>query len=159
MSDKILNSSSFVENIIDNTILSTTNNILEEFVKALPVGSLLTSGLDVFKNYQTRKKIQQILYFVEEAQNLQAGKIFEIFSKQDNLEIGSELLNALDKTYLILQSQMLARAAILYDANEIGQTQFLRYAHIIPKFTSFLLKQLEHCYLIFQKIKMIKISD
>lgn len=37
---------------------------------------------------------------------------------------------------------MLARLALLYDAKEINRETFLRYAHIIPQFTSFLLEGL-----------------
>ncbi|HAB43168.1 MAG TPA: hypothetical protein DCE70_06390, partial [Acinetobacter sp.] len=64
---------------------------------------------------------------------------------------------ALGKTYLVHQSKMLARLALLYDVNEINRANFLRYAHIIPHFTSFLLEGLEKAYVAFEKIKPIKI--
>lgn len=81
--------------------------------------------------------------FVKEGENLEPGSLLKIFKDQNNLEIGGELLNALDKTYLVHQSKMLARLALLYDVKEINRENFLRYAHIIPQLTSFLLKGLD----------------
>mgnify|MGYP003611818673 CR=1 FL=1 len=134
------------ENYFDNSLLEITDTIFEEILKAIPLASSGLAIYNVFKSYTERQKLKNILEFIKEGEKLKSGTLFKIFSKQNNLEIGSELLNALDKTYLVLQFQMLARIAILYDVKKIDHSKFLRYAHIIPKFTSFLLTQLELCY-------------
>jgi len=51
---------------------------------------------------------------------------------------------------------LLAHLALLYDAKEINRETFLRYAHIIPQFTSFLLEGLDKAYTAFEKNKSNK---
>lgn len=144
------------ENFFDNSVLETTDTIFAEILKAFPLASSGLAIYKVFRSYNEKQKLKNILEFIKEGEKLQAGTLLKIFSNQDNLEIGSELLNALDKTYLVFQSKMLARVAILFDTNQINREQFLRYAHIIPKFTSFLLEQLENSYRVFDTNKFNK---
>jgi hypothetical protein len=127
------------ENYFDNNVLETTNTIFQEILKAFPITSSGIAIYRVFRSYSEKQKLQNILEFIKEGENLEPGRVLKIFKDQNNLEIGGELLNALDKTYLVHQSKMLARAALLYDIGEINRLKFLRYAHIIPKFTSFYL--------------------
>ncbi|WP_286714020.1 hypothetical protein [Acinetobacter sp. UBA2581] len=145
------------ENYFDNAVLETTDTIFQEIVKAFPVASSGLTIYQAFRNYNEKQKLKDILEFIKEGESLASGTLLKIFKDQNNLEIGSQLLNALDKTYLVHQSKMLARLALLYDVKEINRANFLRYAHIIPHFTSFLLEGLEKAYVAFEKIKPIKI--
>lgn len=144
------------ENYFDATVLETTDTIFQEIIKAIPVASSSIAIYKIFRSFNEKQKLKNILEFIQEGENLAAGSLLKIFRNQNNLEIGSELLHALDKTYLIHQSKMLARLALLYDLNEIDRLKFLRYAHIIPQFTSFLLEGLEKAYLSFENNKSKK---
>lgn len=144
------------ENYFDNAVLETTDNIFQEIVKAFPVASSGLTIYQAFRNYNEKQKLKDILEFIKEGESLASGTLLKIFKDQNNLEIGSQLLNALDKTYLVHQSKMLARLALLYDVKEINRANFLRYAHIIPHFTSFLLEGLEKAYVAFEKNKTNK---
>lgn len=156
MSKLTINLAETAENYFDNVVLETTDTIFQEIIKAFPIAS---SGLAIYKSfrsYNEKLKLKNILEFIKEGESLASGSLLKIFKNQNNLEIGSELLNALDKTYLIHQSKMLARLALLYDSKEIDRPQFLRYAHIIPQFTSYLLEGLEKSYLLFEENKLNK---
>ena len=144
------------ENYFDNTVLETTDTIFQEILKAFPIASSGLAIYKVFRNYNEKQKLKNILEFIKEGEKLASGTLLKIFKNQNNLEIGGELLNALDKVYLIHQSKMLARLALLYDAKEINRENFLRYTHIIPQFTSFLLEGLEKAYLSFEMNKSKK---
>ena len=144
------------ENYFDNTVLETTDTIFQEILKAFPIASSGLAIYKVFRSYNEKQKLKNILEFIKEGEKLASGTLLKIFKNQNNLEIGGELLNALDKVYLIHQSKMLARLALLYDAKEINRETFLRYAHIIPQFTSFLLEGLEKAYLSFEMNKSKK---
>lgn len=134
------------ENLVDNILLASTNGILEEIAKAIPVAGIAVGLLGGYKKYRYNKQASQILNFVQEGETLKAGTLLNIFKNPNNLEMGMEILNSLDQCYLQIQSQMMARLALLYDVNEITRDKFLKYSHIIPKLSSHLLIQLEKCY-------------
>lgn len=137
------------ENIFDDQVL--TDTFAEELLKSVPLGSLIQAFCRAKKNSNEKQKLEKIIEFIKEGETLAPGTLLEIFKNQNDIETGLELLNALEKCYLVLQSKMLARSAILYDSNEINRDQFLRYAHIIPQFTSYLLEGLEKSYEAFKK--------
>ncbi|WP_228277922.1 hypothetical protein [Acinetobacter indicus] len=155
--NKISTLAETTENYFDNTVLETTDTIFQEILKAFPLASSGIAIYRLFRSYNEKQKLKNILEFIKEGENLEPRSLLKIFKDQNNLEIGCELLNALDKTYLVHQSKMLARLALLYDVKEINRENFLRYAHIIPQLTSFLLEGLDKAYTLSEKIRPIKI--
>jgi hypothetical protein len=145
-----------VENYFDNEVLETTDTIFQEILKAFPIASAGIAIYKVFRSYNEKQKLRNILEFIKEGETLEPGTLLEIFKDQNNLEIGGELLNALDKSYLVHQSKMLARLALLYDLKQVNKDNFLRYTHIIPYLTSFLLEGLEKAYIAFENNKSNK---
>ncbi|WP_168414943.1 hypothetical protein [Acinetobacter indicus] len=154
--NKISTLAETTENYFDNTVLETTDTIFQEILKAFPLASSGIAIYRLFRSYNEKQKLKNILEFIKEGENLEPGSLLRIFKDQNNLEIGCELLNALDKTYLVHQSKMLARLALLYDVKEINRENFLRYAHIIPQLTSFLLEGLDKAYTLSEKNKTNK---
>lgn len=134
------------ENLVKNVLLNTTENILEDIIKALPMVNSLKGIYQGFTQYQLNKRAQQFLYFVEECENKNSGNILKIFKDKNNIEMGMEIINALDTSYLVNHAQMLARVTLLYDAKEISREKFLEYIHVIPRLTSHLLTQIKYCY-------------
>lgn len=94
------------ENYFDATVLETTDTIFQEIVKAIPVASSSVAIYKAFRSYSEKQKLRNILEFIKEGEDLAPGSLLKIFKNQNNLEIGGELLNALDKTYLIHQSKI-----------------------------------------------------
>ncbi|WEV50101.1 hypothetical protein OZX61_11935 (plasmid) [Acinetobacter sp. ESL0695] len=109
------------ENLVKNVLLNTTENILEEIIKAFPIVSSLKGIYQGFTQYQLNKRAQQFLYFVEECENKNSGNILKIFKDKNNIEIGMEIINALDTSYLVNHAQMLAKVTLLYDTKEISR--------------------------------------
>ncbi len=146
-SNQILGITSEVgENLVDNVLLNTTENALEEVIKAFPIVNALKGIYHGFTQYQLNKRAQQFLYFVEECENREPGDILKIFKDKNNIEMGMEIINALDTSYLVNHAQMLARVTLLYDTKEISKENFLEYVHVIPRLTSHLLTQIKYCY-------------
>ncbi|MEG0619493.1 MAG: hypothetical protein RR557_09370 [Bacilli bacterium] len=138
--------SATTENLIDNTLLSTADSVLEEFIKAFPFVSAFKGVYQGFYQYQLSKRTQQFLYYIDACELESPKKINEIFKDKSNLEMGMEIMNAIELSYLEKHARMIARATILYDAKEISRSEFLKYMHIIPKLTSYLLDQIKECY-------------
>lgn len=88
------------ENYFDNTVLETTDTIFQEILKAFPIASSGLAIYKVFRSYNEKQKLKNILEFIKEGEKLASGTLLKIFKNQNNLEIGGELLNALDKVYL-----------------------------------------------------------
>lgn len=135
-----------VENIFDNTVMAVAENALEEAMKAFPVVNTLRGLYSAKVSYKEQQRANLFLDFVQEVEQHNAGQVLKIFQGQNHIEMGGEILNALENSYLTIQSQMIARVAILYDVQQIDRKKFLRYSHIIPKLTSFLLDQIKTCF-------------
>ncbi len=138
--------SEVTENLVDNILLNTTENALEEVIKAFPIVGALKGLYQGFTQYQLNKRAQQFLYFIEECESRDPGDILKIFKDKSNVEMGMEIINALDTSYLVNHAQMLARVTLLYDTEEISREKFLEYVHVIPRLTSHLLTQIKYCY-------------
>ena len=134
------------ENIVDNNIDIVANSILNELLAAVPVVSILTSGYQVFNEYQIAKRAKHFLEFISACESKSPQKVSEIFKNKSNLEMGMEIMNALDTSYLVIHAKMIATTALLYESEKIQRDKFLKYIHIIPKLTSYLLNQIEICY-------------
>lgn len=151
MKQKFISTTSIVaetaENIFDNAVQVTASTLVEEIVKAIPVTNAVKSIYNGIRSIQETRRATQFLIFVQECEDHSTGDILKIFRNKNNLEMGMEILNALEISYLEKHAQMIARATILYDAKELDRPNFLKYIHIIPKLTSYLLSQVEECYL------------
>lgn len=134
------------ENLFDNVVLSTTTSIFEEVVKAFPITNAFQTVFNSYRNLQEKRRAIQFIKFVEECERHQAGQILKVYKSKSNLEMGMEIMNAIEDSYLEIHAQMIARVAILYDVKQIDRSNFLKYAHIIPKLSSYLLEQIEDTY-------------
>lgn len=141
------------ENLFDNVVLATTTSIFEEVVKAFPVTNAFSALFSSYQNMKQKRRATQFIKFVEECEKHQAGQILKVYKNKNNLEMGMEILNALEDSYLEIHAQMIARVAILYDSKQLDRSKFLKYAHIIPKLSSYLLEQIEICYNTYQVVK------
>jgi hypothetical protein len=135
-----------LENSFDNVVLATTETVIEVATKSFPIVSAVKGLFNGISTYNENKRMILFLSLVRECEQQQAGKILEIFQNKNNIEMGGEIINALENSYLEKQAKMIARSALLYDAKEIDRSKFLKLTHIIPKLTSFLLEQLANCY-------------
>lgn len=135
-----------LENTFDNTVAEITTTVLDEAVKGFPIVNAVRGIFNGYQNYQIAKRANQLLVFVNECEQYQAGQILKIFKDQKKFEMGQEVLNALESSYINLHAQMIARITILYDATQLKRNRFLRYAHIIPKLSSYLLTNLQAGY-------------
>lgn len=147
------------ENLVDNLVLTKASSLIEEVTKALPLAGIGVGIYNTYKGYKHTKQINQIQEFVREGETLKAGTLLAIFNNANNLEMGMEILHALDQCYLDIQSKMMARLALLYDCKEIDRDRFLKYSHIIPRLTSHLLSQIERCYQYHLERKDLDIND
>ena len=134
------------ENLIDNILLDTTDNVLNEFIKAFPIVSAMSGIYKGFTQYQLNKRAQQFVGFIKECENNNSGDILRIFKDKNNFEMGLEVINALDTSYLENHAKMIAKVTLLYDGKIISREQFLEYVHIIPRLTSHLLTKIKYCY-------------
>ncbi|GLG82589.1 hypothetical protein [Acinetobacter calcoaceticus] len=135
-----------VENIFDNTVMAVAETALGEAIKAFPIVNVLKGVHGAIVSYREQQRANLFLEFVQEIEQHHAGQVLKIFQGQNNIEMGGEILNALENSYLIIQSQMIARVVILYDVKQIDRKKFLKYAHIIPKLSSFLLEKISTCF-------------
>ena len=134
------------ENIVDNTVDIVANNVLNELLKAIPFTSVLTGGYQVFTEYHVNERARIFLEFITACESQSPQKISEIFKNKSNLEMGMEIMNALDTSYLVIHAKMIATTALLYDSELLKRDKFLKYIHIIPRLTSYLLSQIKLCY-------------
>ncbi|MBD8010252.1 hypothetical protein [Acinetobacter pecorum] len=135
-----------VENGFDNVVLEVAETALEEIIKAFPITNAVKGIYNCVISYQENQRSFKFIQFVEECELHKPGQIFKIFKDKSNIEMGGEILNALEKSYLPKHSQMIARASILYDSKQLDRRKFLKYSHIIPKLTSYLLTQISTSY-------------
>lgn len=135
-----------LENTFDNAVADMATTVLDEAVKGFPIVNAVRGIFNGYQNYQTVKRANQLLVFVNEYEQYQAGQILTIFKDQKNFEMGQEVLNALEHSYINLHAQMIARITILYDTKQLKRNRFLKYAHIIPKLSSYLLTNLQAGY-------------
>ena len=54
------------ENYFDNTVLETTDTIFQEILKAFPIASSGLAIYQVFRNYNEKQKLKNILEFIKE---------------------------------------------------------------------------------------------
>ncbi|USP41023.1 hypothetical protein [Acinetobacter sp. XS-4] len=135
-----------VENIFDNTVMAVAETALGEAIKAFPIVNVLKGVHGARISYREQQRANLFLEFVQEVEQNHTGQVLRIFQGQNNIEMGGEILNALENSYLAIQSQMIARVVILYDVKQIDRKKFLKYSHIIPKLSSFLLEQISTCF-------------
>ncbi|MGR3979033.1 hypothetical protein FW754_15480 [Acinetobacter sp. 1207_04] len=141
------------ENLGKSVYLSVTDSVLEEIAKAIPIVSVLKAGCSAYQNIGVKRREAQFFIFVEECERIEEGAILKIYKDKNNIEMGMEILNAIEESYLKLHAKMIAKLAILYDKKRIERIKFLKYIHIIPKLTSYLLEQIKDSYDQYQIVK------
>lgn len=83
--NKISTLAETTENYFDNTVLETTDTIFQEILKAFPLASSGIAIYRLFRSYNEKQKLKNILEFIKEGENLEPGSLLKIFKDQNNL--------------------------------------------------------------------------
>ena len=134
------------ENMFDEIVYKTTNTVVDEMIKSIPLASIITTSIDTYKNFKILKEQKQLLAFIQEAENIDQGFIEKFFQNKDNTEIGLEILGILDQTYLEHQARMIGRAAFLLKNGDIDKSQFDEYTYIVSRLNNHLISLIESLY-------------
>lgn len=136
------------ENLADEIIFKTVNTLLEDTIKSIPFASVITGSIESYTKFRILKEQKQLLAFIQEAENINIGFIERFFKDKDNLELGLEVLEILDQTYLEKQARMMGRATILFKSLSISKPNFDKYTYIITRLNSHLIYLIEELYTI-----------
>lgn len=135
-----------VENLADEIIFKTATTLLEDTIKSIPFASLIAGSIESYTKFRTLKEQKQLFAFIQEAENINVGFIEKFFKDKDNLELGLEVLEILDQTYLEKQARMIGRATFLFKGLEISKQEFDKYMYIITKLNNYLITLIENLY-------------